>query len=54
MGSRGLRGKTTGGKKMKWLSLSFTALLLGLALYGVVPAAENTPRDAAKAIFEVQ
>ena len=39
---------------MKWLSLSFATLLLGLALYGVVPAAENTPREAAKATFEVQ
>lgn len=39
---------------MKWLSLSFTVLLLGLALYGVVPAAEPTPPGATKATFEVQ
>jgi hypothetical protein len=39
---------------MQWLSLSFATLLLGLALYGVVPAAANPPREAAKATFEVQ
>jgi len=39
---------------MQWLSLSFATLLLGLALYGVVPAAEHTPRETAKATFEVQ
>ena len=37
---------------MQWLS--FATLLLGLALYGVVPAAEDTPRERAKANFEEQ
>ncbi len=39
---------------MKWLYVSLTAFLVGLALYSAVPAADPIPRDAAKATFEVQ